>query len=301
MDKDDADRLKQQAEDVVEKAEELHDKAADKLRPVAKHPAFQAAAKAGFVVTGLIYVLIGWTAIRMASGLPEGEKADQTGALQFIEQTVPGGFVALLVAAIACLALALWFVVDGIRESGGKEDRRERLTVLLTGVAKAGFYAFLGSSALDVLFDDEEDAEQVADEASDVLMQSWPGTVLLVAAGLGIAIFGVVLSVRGIRRTWVKDHDLSMTGEFRPVVRAIAIIGYVSRGIAILLIGSTFIAAVLTRTPETAAGMSGALGTVLALPFGAQMLVLIGIGLIIGGVATATRAVTQRMEQPRAL
>lgn len=68
MDKDDADRLKQQAEDVVEKAEELHDKAADKLRPVAKHPAFQAAAKAGFVVTGLIYVLIGWTAIRMASG-----------------------------------------------------------------------------------------------------------------------------------------------------------------------------------------------------------------------------------------
>ncbi len=56
--------------------------------------------------------------------------------------------------------------------------------------------------------------------------------------------------------------------------------------------GGLFIVAVLTRNPDEAAGLDGALKTLIGLPFGVFLLVLVGVGLILYGIFCFAKART---------
>lgn len=71
---------------------------------VAQNEVFERLARAGFVVSGLLHLVVGYLAIRIAFG--ESGTADQTGALATLAST-PGGPVALWFAAAALLVLGL--------------------------------------------------------------------------------------------------------------------------------------------------------------------------------------------------
>src|ERR1700753_1483021 len=76
---------------------------------LAQNSVFERLARAGFVVSGLLHLVIGYLAIRIAFG--EGGIADQTGALATLAGK-PGGPVALWFAAAALLVLGLWRLVE---------------------------------------------------------------------------------------------------------------------------------------------------------------------------------------------
>src|SRR6202167_350446 len=73
---------------------------------IAQNSVFERVARAGYVVSGLLHVIIGYLAIRIALGTGGGS-ADQSGALGALSAK-PGGIIALWVAAIALLIMALW-------------------------------------------------------------------------------------------------------------------------------------------------------------------------------------------------
>ena len=60
---------------------------------VTEHPVFEGIARGGFVMSGLVHVLIGWFALRVALG-DSGQDADQSGALNAVA-AAPGGNVLL--------------------------------------------------------------------------------------------------------------------------------------------------------------------------------------------------------------
>ena len=287
------------ADDALDTVEDAHDEAGRKASPLAANRWFQLVARIGYIVTGLIYLLIGVTTIRLAlSRGTDGsaDQADQHGAVQLIE-AVPGGVVVCVIAAIATIALALWLLVEGFVDSSGEEDRKRRYFTLIKFVGKAVAYGALGITTLKTIFDSPGDTEEIADDTSAELMQTGFGAALLVIAGLAVLAFGIGLAVRGITRKFVDDLDLSSAGKAEKPVIAAGVIGYVARGVAFSLIGLTFIVAVFTRDPEDASGMSGALASVLEWPLGQPLLIVIGVGLIIGGVATALRAKFQKMRE----
>ena len=76
---------------------------------VAQNSVFERLARAGYVVSGLLHLMIGYLAVQIALG--SGGNADQSGALAAVAAK-PGGIVALWVAAFACLVLALWRLVE---------------------------------------------------------------------------------------------------------------------------------------------------------------------------------------------
>ncbi len=71
---------------------------------IAQNSVFERVARAGYVVSGLLHLTIGYLAIRIALG--SGGSADQSGALAAVAAK-PGGLVALWVAAFALLVMAL--------------------------------------------------------------------------------------------------------------------------------------------------------------------------------------------------
>ena len=77
---------------------------------MAQNSVFERFARAGYVVSGLLHLIIGYLAIRIALG-SGGGTADQSGALAAVAAK-PGGIVALWVAAVAFLVMALWRLVE---------------------------------------------------------------------------------------------------------------------------------------------------------------------------------------------
>ena len=77
---------------------------------IAQNSVFERLARAGYVVSGLLHLAIGYLAIRIALG-SGGGTADQSGALA-AAAAKPGGIAALWVAAVAFLVMALSHLVE---------------------------------------------------------------------------------------------------------------------------------------------------------------------------------------------
>ena len=79
-------------------------KAAGAAEKATESRGFVLAARVGFVAAGLLHVMIGVIALRIASG--GSGTADQSGAIQELA-TTPGGGVLLWICFLGCVALAL--------------------------------------------------------------------------------------------------------------------------------------------------------------------------------------------------
>jgi hypothetical protein len=77
---------------------------------IAQNSVFERFARTGYVVSGLLHLMIGYLAIRIALGVGRGT-ADQSGALATLA-TKPGGIVAIWVAVVALVVMGLWRLVE---------------------------------------------------------------------------------------------------------------------------------------------------------------------------------------------
>src|SRR6187200_132182 len=77
---------------------------------VAQNSVFERLARAGYIVSGLLHLAIGYLAIRIALG-SGGGTADQSGALAALAAK-PGGIAALWVAVVALVVMGLWRLVE---------------------------------------------------------------------------------------------------------------------------------------------------------------------------------------------
>jgi Domain of Unknown Function (DUF1206) len=77
---------------------------------IAQNSVFERFARAGYVVSGLLHLIIGYLAIRIALGVGGGT-ADQSGALAALAAK-PGGIVALWVTVVALVVMGLWRLVE---------------------------------------------------------------------------------------------------------------------------------------------------------------------------------------------
>jgi hypothetical protein len=77
---------------------------------IAQNSVFERFARAGYVVSGLLHLTIGYLAIRIALGVGGGT-ADQSGALAALAAK-PYGIVALWAAVVALVVMGLWRLVE---------------------------------------------------------------------------------------------------------------------------------------------------------------------------------------------
>lgn len=250
---------------------------------------FRAAARLGYAVNGLIHVLIGGIAIGVAVGAG-GESADQSGALGSLAAT-PGGTLVLWAVVVGLFALAVWDLANGVLFPRGEK----RTAGKRAGAAgRAVAYAAVGVTALIFALGGSTSSAQSSQSLSATLLSTPGGVVVLVLLGLVVVGIGGFFAVKGARGTFTRDIRVP-SGSAGTATRALGRIGYIAKGIALVVVGILFVVGALTLNAAAASGLDGALKALAALPFGTIILIAVGLGLIAYGLYCVVRARLARL------
>ncbi|SFN83488.1 DUF1206 domain-containing protein [Mycetocola miduiensis] len=250
--------------------------------------AFQLMVRVGFAVNGLLHILIGGIALGVAFG--SGGEADQGGALGQLASS-PGGLFLLWAVAIGLFALGLFqgletFLVRGNNKDAWADRGKEG--------GKAVAYLAIGLSAASIAMGGSADSSGQTQSLTAKLLAT-PGGVFLVAVlGLGVIGVGVYFIVKGAKKKFLEDINLPSVATGRAVT-VLGRVGYIAKGVAIVVVGILFCVAAFTSDASEATGLDGALKALVALPLGVVLLTLVALGLISYGVYCFARAKFARL------
>lgn len=239
---------------------------------VHEHPAFRWLVTIGLICYGLIHLLLGWLCIQVALG--GGGETSEQGALRDLVSK-PFGNVLMIVVAGGLFALALWQALEaafGYRQAETKTKVRRRASA----VGRTVVYAALGVSALMLALGSRgSDQNRQAQGWTANLMSVPFGQVLVGLLGLAIIVVGGSQVVKGIRRKFV-ERDLA--GGVPEWAKMLGSVGWCAKGAALALVGGLILWAAIQYDPGQAAGLDGALKSLLNQPFGVILLVAMGVG-----------------------
>jgi hypothetical protein len=142
----------------------------------------------GYAAKGLIYLLTGVLALRLAVGMG-GRITDASGVLRtFVRQ--PFGWILLSAIAVGILAYAAWQITEAIADTrhkgGGARGWLDRSLTIVKGAA----YGTIGVEALQLVLTRHSES-QGADDYAREAMQVPFGAAFLVLVGIGIAWYGL--------------------------------------------------------------------------------------------------------------
>lgn len=255
---------------------------------VTEHPAFENVARGGFVMSGLVHVLIGVFALRMALG-DQSEDADQSGALRTVADA-PGGNVLLWIGGLAMAALVIWHLAEAWFGALWEQDPKRRLTHVVRTLGKAVVYGALAGTALRFAAGGGSDSGQQTSELTAGLMGNAAGRALIVVVGLAVMGIGFYHVYKGASRGFEDDLRVPEGQKLTGAILVTGVLGYVAKGIALVGVGLMFLWAAIGADPEKATGLDGALQTMASLPAGGIALAVVGAGLILYGVYAVLRS-----------
>ena len=237
-------------------------------------------ARAGLVARGVIYLLIGWVALMLALGRSNAE-ANQRGALKTLAGK-PYGSLALWMLVVGFAAYALWRISEAfVGVTGEGSGAGPRAKSAFRGVV----YAFFAVTTVSVLHGSGASQATTQQDATARVMHHSGGRWAVGLVGLVVVIVGLVLILKGLRRSFVKTlRTGEMGNRTRAIVVKLGVIGTTARGIVFALAGGLVIGAAVTFDPAKARGLDEALRTLRDRPYGAVALALAAVGLVIFGL-----------------
>lgn len=259
------------------------------LQKAANSRPVEVLARVGYAVNGLLHGLIGGLAIAVAVGA--GKDADQTGALSALAAT-PSGAVLLWVMVVGLAALGLWQLLQTalVREPDGKRRWMRRLK---EGGKAVAYLALAATAARFATGGSTDSEEQTQDFSARLLAQPF-GVVLLLLVGLLVLGIGVYFVVKGVRKKFLEDIR-EPGGSAGTATEILGMVGYIAKGVALVVVGILFDVAAFTTDAEKATGLDGALKALAELPFGVAVLIAIGVGFLAYGVYCVVRALRARI------
>lgn len=251
---------------------------------------FELLARLGYAVNGLLHLLIGGIAITIAT-TSGGASADQSGALGQLAAN-PGGVLLLWVVVLGLTALGLWQVAQVFRVS--EPDTKRAWAARAKEGGKAVAYLAIASTALTYAMGGSSSSSGSTQSLSAQLLGTPGGVILLLAVALGVIAIGAYFIYKGATKKFLEDVRTPGGSVGRGTV-VLGQVGYIAKGIAVAVVGVLFAVAAITSDPSEATGLDGALRSLASLPFGAGVLVAVGLGLVAYGVYCFVRARTARL------
>lgn len=255
--------------------------------------AFEYTARAGFAVSGVLHLLVGYLMVRIAFG--SGGNADQSGALATLARQT-GGALLLWFVAVGLLALGLWRVAEAVvgprpGEGSGRfhDETPAWKRVKSLGLAVVNV-AIAISAARFAMGSGRQSSQQNAGFSAQMMQSGW-GKAVLVAVALGLIGVGGYHVYKGVTKRFLKDLRTSGGAG----VTAVGITGYAAKGLVLAGAGVLVAVATLQADPAKATGLDAAVKTLGHAPFGTVLLVLAAAGVAAFGVYNFVRARTGRM------
>ena len=255
-----------------------------RARRAVRGPVTEGAARAGLAARGVIYLLVGLLALRIAFG-DHGRQADRSGAIQEIAHR-PFGAVLLWALGAGLAGMAVWRLSEAFFGSVGPDGRKPGKRLL--AVARCVVYAFAAYSVLAFAAgsgggnrSSDAQSRDVTARALDLPAGQW----IVGAAGVGVVIAGVWIGARALRREYREDLRLGeMSRGARRLVDVTGVGGGVARGLVFATVGCFAVRAAVDYQPGKAKGLDDTLRSFAALPLGPWVLACVAAGLMLFGL-----------------
>lgn len=254
-------------------------------------------ARFGYAVKGIVYLIIGGLAAKLAIG-HGGAATDQRGALHVIYEQPFGKFL-LVIAGIGLACYALWSLIQALFDAEGKGNGAkgilERIGYAAVGVAYAAlafgsFQLALGTGSVG--------------QSSTVSTQDWTARLLKLPFGvplvviLGLVVLGIAFYQYSRAYTGSFQRRLNLASLRVQVRRGMIFLGrlgYAALGVVFTITGFFLVVAALKHNPGEAKGLDSALAELLHQPFGPLLLGIVALGLIAYGVYSFVQARYRRV------
>ena len=244
----------------------------------------------GFLARGVVYLLIGGVAARVAL-LQRGRATGPAGALaRALGGT--GGRLVLCVVVAGLFSFVLFRITQCVR------TRRLLLLAGYIGSALGG--VVLAITALRVLLHlGAGGGEAGLRELGTRVLAHEGGRVALELGGAIAAVAGCVQAVRALLGRLPADFTAAILPPTpRKWTTALALLGVFAHGIVVAIIGYSIFRTGLHGNPRELAGTSGALRTVQRAGEGTALFALVAAGLIAYGASLLILAATRRRASP---
>ena len=247
-------------------------------------------ARLGFVVRGIIYMVIGYLALRLALG-SGGGATTPAGALDVIAQQ-PFGKALMWGAVVGLAGYSLWGLVralfDPMHRGSDAKGLGARFGFLVSGLG----YGALVIPALKAAQNQPKGAQSGSNQDIAQRLLDQPYGAFLVAA---FGLFWIIAAIDQFRQAYtakfMRDLKTSKMGpEERVWARRIGRIGLAARGVVYALIGLFMFQAAVAADSLKAQGFDGALLKLAQQPYGAVMLGVVSAGLIVFGLYSIMNA-----------
>ncbi len=245
------------------------------------------AVSAGLVAYGVVHVIIGFLAVRLALGDRSGE-ASASGALHELAQQ-PFGLILVWAVAVGMLLLVVWRLLEagfGHRDEDDSTKWRKRASSILRAV----IYGALGVTALKVATGSGGSgggSQGVTAKLMDLPAGQW----VVVAVGLAIIGYAGALVWRGWTEKFAEHLETEgKLGYSGAGYLLLGKIGYIAKGVSLAVVGVLFGYAGATHQSGKSGGLDQALQEVLRQPFGPYLLIAIGVGIAAYGLFCFARA-----------
>jgi hypothetical protein len=238
-------------------------------------------ARLGLTARALIYLLIGFLAVLVATGHSTKE-TDQWGAFQQLNR---GAFehTVLWILAIGLAGYALWrFSEAALGAAGEGRKAGPRLKSFVRGC----IYGFFAASAFQVAVGDRTTSQAQRQQTLTAKVMQHPGGRWAVGlVGAIVVVVGLILVYEGLTRKFEKYLRTSdMSRPTRRLVMALGTFGTAARGAVFALAGVFVVLAAAEYKPSKAAGLDGALRSLRDAPAGPWLLGVAAVGLMAFGI-----------------
>ncbi|KAF5992806.1 DUF1206 domain-containing protein [Streptomyces sp. WAC00263] len=267
-----------------------------KAQRAARGSGVEYAARAGLTARGVIYLLVGVLALRIAFG--DGKKqADRNGAVAEIAQQ-PFGAVLLWALAVGLVGMALWRLSEACFGSAGPDGRAAKKRLLSAG--RFVFYAFVAYSVLSFAAGSGSGGKGSSDQQSrDVtakVLNLPAGQWIVGAAGVGIVVAGLLIGGRAVLRKYHKKLKLGqMSARTRRLVDVTGVGGGAARGLVFAAAGCFAVRAAIDYEPDRAKGLDDTIRSFAHTPAGPWLLVCVAAGLVLFGLFSFAMARWRRI------
>ena len=260
----------------------------------AGNPIYQFLARAGYVARGVLYMYMGYAALRI-SQTGGGRRADQQASLIAVSG-FPLGRYLLLAGIVAIAAYAIWGFVRAIYDPLHRgADAKGIITRL--GFAWSGLsYTVLVIFAIGLVTHGSTGSGDGTQSLAAKLLSAPAGVLLTEAAGLIGLAAGLGQFLEAYRAPFRKDEKRAeMSATEKRVTDALGRFGFVARGIVFALMGWFLFLAGRQHNSGKAAGFTATFNYLLSQPYGRPLLALVAIGIIALGIHSVVLARYIRM------
>src|SRR3979411_2267337 len=241
---------------------------ASDVKQAAASPQLELLERLGYVVRGVLYVVMGFLAFRIASSRPGGKATDLSGSLLWLIGN-PLGKLVLIVVIVGLAAYSLWGFIRAIYDPLHPGRDTQGIAAIIGFLTSAFSYAAIAFFALQILAGQGTASHDSTQKTVSSLLTNPAGGFITIVLGVIAIGIGIGQLIESYRATFAQDLK---TGEMTRSERDLAIglgrFGIGARGVPCMVIVFLMIQAGSHPDPGKPTAFGGAILFLLAQPYG---------------------------------